>query len=103
MANPTEQRAAKKGLLPLILILAGFFVFAGVVAFTWSEIRPDTIAWGGRSPEERIQILREQREREREQLTEYGWVDREEGIVRLPVERGMELVLEELNQEQEQN
>jgi len=30
---------------------------------------------------------------EREQLEQYGWVDREHGVVRLPIDRAMELLL----------
>jgi|SRR5579859_6519 len=34
------------------------------------------------------------RAREDEQLTNYGWIDRTSGIVRVPIERAMELVLQ---------
>jgi hypothetical protein len=32
--------------------------------------------------------------RTRQQLSSYGWVDRQAGLVRIPIERGMELVLQ---------
>ena len=35
------------------------------------------------------------REYESQRLTTYGWVDRKNGVVRIPVERAMKLVLEE--------
>jgi hypothetical protein len=38
--------------------------------------------------------LSEFRAREDQQLTNYGWVDRSAGIVRVPIERAMELVLQ---------
>jgi len=38
--------------------------------------------------------LREFRAREQAALTSYGWVDRQAGRVRIPVERAMELLLE---------
>jgi hypothetical protein len=34
-------------------------------------------------------------ERETEELSTYGWVDEERGIVRIPIERAMDLVVEE--------
>jgi hypothetical protein len=34
------------------------------------------------------------RAREKEVLTSYGWVDREKGVVRIPMERAMELIIE---------
>jgi hypothetical protein len=36
--------------------------------------------------------LRALRERERNVLTEYAWVDREAGIARIPIKRAMEIV-----------
>ncbi len=38
--------------------------------------------------------MEEHREIEARRTEEYGWVDREAGIVRVPIERAMELVLE---------
>jgi hypothetical protein len=38
--------------------------------------------------------MRELRAREEAALTSYGWVDREAGRARIPVERAMELLLE---------
>ena len=50
-------------------------------------------------PEPRLQTepiddLRTLREREQSVLDSYGWVDREQGVVRMPIERAMELTLE---------
>jgi hypothetical protein len=51
-------------------------------------------------PEPRLQAapsadLAEFRAREEERLSTYGWIDRQAGVVRLPIERAMELVLNE--------
>ena len=35
------------------------------------------------------------RKKEAAILTEYGWVDRAKGVVRVPIERAMELVVED--------
>ncbi len=43
------------------------------------------------NPRVQLDALREQ---EQETLTNYGWVDEEQGIVRIPIERAMELVAE---------
>lgn len=40
-------------------------------------------------PEEQLDALRVE---EDETLTTYGWVDRDEGVVRIPIEQAMELV-----------
>jgi hypothetical protein len=50
-------------------------------------------------PEPRLQVapaedLRALRAREEEVLRTYGWVNREKGVVRIPIERAMELLVE---------
>ena len=50
-------------------------------------------------PEPRLQTtpvldLARLRDREREALTSYGWVDRKAGVVRLPIERAIDLLVE---------
>jgi hypothetical protein len=50
-------------------------------------------------PEPRLQInpredLSNLRSREDESLTSYGWVDRNAGVVRIPIERAMQLIVE---------
>ena len=50
-------------------------------------------------PEPRLQSdprgdLLRLREREKEVLTTYGWVDRQAGVVRIPIERAMQLLAE---------
>jgi len=44
------------------------------------------------SPEEDLRALHRE---EDEQLESYGWVDRQAGVIRVPIERAMELVAQE--------
>jgi hypothetical protein len=44
---------------------------------------------------ERARFLAEVLQTETPLVTTYGWIDREKGFVRVPVERGMELMLKE--------
>jgi hypothetical protein len=44
------------------------------------------------SPEEDLRTLRRE---EDEQLGSYGWVDRQAGVIRVPIERAMDLVAQE--------
>ncbi len=103
MANYNEQRPAKSGLLPLLLTIGGFCLFAILLSLYWKDANPPAVAQGGRTPEERAEILRDHRENTTQALSSYGWVNQDEGVVRIPVERAMDLVLEELNREQSQN
>lgn len=81
----------------LAAIVAGFFLFLVLVHFLYAADRPETVADGGLLPEERLEILRERKEDDRLQLTTYDWIDREAGLIRLPIDRAMELTLEEIN------
>jgi hypothetical protein len=103
MGKQNEQTVERGGFLPMVITVGGFFLFLGVVVFYWFDRSPPTVARGGNTPEERVQLLRETRVREDAELKQYGWVDREAGIVRLPIDRAMDLVLEEINQGQSQN
>jgi hypothetical protein len=38
--------------------------------------------------------MRELRDREDELLTSYGWVDRNAGVVRIPIEEAMKIVVQ---------
>lgn len=103
MGKYNEQPPATRGLLPLLLTIGGFCLFAIVIAFVWKDRSPPAVAQGGLPAEERAALLQKHREEEQQTLTTYGWVDQANGVVRIPVERAMDLVLEELNQGQSQN
>jgi hypothetical protein len=87
------------------LVLGSFLVVAWLFSFFESqeqrryqpmlglEIEPEL------PPEPRLQPsptrdLREMREIEEQMLNNYGWVNKQGGLVRIPIDRAMELVLE---------
>jgi hypothetical protein len=90
-----DRRDAKAGPIAVvslvtILVLAIFVV--GVYWFyvvTYEQVEYDQFS--GVASKELIAI----REREDEQLHKYGYINKEKGIIRLPVERAMQLVEEE--------
>ena len=47
------------------------------------------------TPESRKAALLDLRKKQAEQAASYAWVDQKKGIVQLPVERAMELIVEE--------
>ena len=49
------------------------------------------------TPEGRKAHLDEMRAREQTAATSYAWIDKSKGIVQLPIDRAMELTLQELN------
>ncbi len=97
MSNESTQQQPQVPLLPLAAIVGLFFLFLFLVFIFYVRERPPTVASGSLLPEERHELLRELRETEKETMTTYGWVDRDEGMVRLPIERAMELTIQEIN------
>ena len=55
---------------------------------------PEEMAWKA-TPETRRDALDKLRDREAYQSETYDWVDQKAGVVRLPIERAMELVVQE--------
>jgi len=58
------------------------------------ENLPKELAWKA-TPATRRDYLADLREKQMMQATSYGWVDRKTGVVRLPIDRAMELVVRE--------
>ena len=50
---------------------------------------------GVRTPADRAALLAEHRQKEHGEATSYGWVDQKAGIVRLPLDRALELTVQE--------
>ena len=94
----------------IVLLVAGVVVHAGVWAmyryFEKHASRPAiaefplaTNALRRLPPEPRLQIdprddLSNMRRAEEQVLTSYGWVDRNTGVVRIPIEQAMKLTVE---------
>jgi hypothetical protein len=87
----------------LVILVATFLVLAGLFGFF--STRESRLGRGpGRGlppkqlpPEPRLETsppanLAELRAAEEKALTNYGWVDREKGVARIPIERAMEII-----------
>ena len=79
-----------------IIVLVCFALFAWLAnkiyrphAFTVDKIE------GVKTPAERKALLTEHRSKEQADSISYGWVDQKAGVVRLPIDRAMELVVRE--------
>jgi hypothetical protein len=85
-------------LVGTVLLMSGLLTRLDRAEATASPKASPLAGYGPQTPPEpRLQTdpagdLRQLRERERSQLTEYGWVDRERGVVRVPIERAMDLL-----------
>ncbi len=79
-----------------VLVLLCFAAF-GWLALKIYAPHAGTVApvAGVRTPDDRRAILAKNREKEHNDSTTYGWIDRKAGIVRLPVDRAIELFVQE--------
>lgn len=90
-----DRRDAKAGLIAVVSIVTILILAAFVLGVSWfytvTYEQVEQAQFTGVASKELIAI----REREDEQLHKYGYINKERGIVRLPVERAMQLVEEE--------
>ena len=79
-----------------VLVIAGVSVKV-VLALMGPPPAPRTLDYGSlrleQGPIEATAPGVELRERQRRELSRYAWVDREQGVVTIPIERAMELVV----------
>jgi len=115
MSEATEPRYEKRDVSPRMIVALIFGLAAlavGAALLMWgsfaffqkraerameppSPLREERVL----PPPPRLQVAPERdlqalRQREEERLNTYGWIDREAGVVRIPIERAMELLLE---------
>jgi hypothetical protein len=80
-------------------VLGGFLVFVLILAIAYLPNKPAPVTPGTKTPEERAAILRELVAKEVAAATTYGWVDQGKGIVRIPIDRAVQLTIDDLNQQ----
>ena len=74
-------------------IFGTFLIVAMLVLAMRHYTQPAPV--GARRVEERYKFLQDQRAADAKALNEYDWMDKDKGIVRLPVQRAVELTLQE--------
>ncbi|PWU08848.1 MAG: hypothetical protein C5B47_04105 [Verrucomicrobia bacterium] len=82
MKTPTQTY--KSTIVPP-LICAGIFALASWLLFALTDPKTDTAALY------RLNTLKLLREKDRQRLESYGWVDRSKGWVRIPISQAMKL------------
>jgi len=87
-----QPRRPSAGLL-LVALVGTFLIVAALVWVMQHYTRPAPVNQARIA--ERKKFLAEIRAAEADALNRYGWVDPTKGLVRLPINRAMELLLEE--------
>ena len=78
-------------------VLGGFALFALIVALAYLPQRPAPITQGALTPAERAQRLSDLHAKEAKQANSYAWLDQQKGVVQLPIDRAVELTIQEIN------
>ncbi len=82
----------------LTLLRYGFLVFciAGFIVLPWMYlgIQPDPRTPDSMKGEEQAKALEEHHKWENDRLNNYDWADREKNIIRIPIDKAMEMSLQ---------
>ena len=80
----------------LLAVIGGFAIFVIILLVAYLPNRKALPQGVGSKPAaEGKALLNELRGKEHTTATTYGWVDKEKGVVRLPIERAVELTIQE--------
>ena len=79
----------------LIAAIGGFAIFALILVVAYLPNKAAPVGDGVKTPAQRKAALAELHGKEHTAATTYGWVDKDKGVVRLPVDRAIELTIQE--------
>src|ERR1700746_3279565 len=98
MASPESLRQIAHSRAPLSTWLGIVLLFAlfGVIVLAIIGPAPRGSDYEETRAKKRVENLKTLREEADKALTTYGWVDKNKGVARIPVERAMELTVAEL-------
>jgi hypothetical protein len=89
--------SAPKGSFTATLLAAvgGFAIFGLILLVAYLPKKVESVGDGVKTPEQRKAALAELHGKEQTAASTYAWVDKEKGVVRLPIDRAVELVIQE--------
>jgi hypothetical protein len=92
LRQAVQSRAPFSTWLGVVLLLVLF----GVIVLAVIGPAPRGDNYEQKRAKDRAEKLKTLREADAKELTTYGWIDKNKGVVRLPIERAMELTVAEL-------
>lgn len=82
-------------IVTLLAAIGGFAIFGLILLVAYLPKKVESVGDGVKTPEQRKAALAELHGKEQTAATSYAWVDKEKGVVRLPVDRAVELFIQE--------
>jgi hypothetical protein len=101
MADTESLRQVVHSRAPLSTWLGIVLLFAlfGVIVLAVIGPAPRGSDYEETRAKKRVELLKTSREEATKALTTYGWIDKNKGVARIPIERAMELTVAELAQQ----
>lgn len=102
MSNHNQQ-TPEPGCGHIILSLIGVFIlfglFSAIICIAYAPTRKDVDEEAAKARKDyRLELEAKQHA----EATSYGWVNQQNGVVRIPIERAMELTVRELSAKQQE-
>lgn len=99
--HDTEETAHSNPTLSILGAIGSLLIFAIIMFLAYLPLRPERTDASIRN--ERIERFSEHRAKEKSLAQNYRWVNEQSGVVRIPIERAMQLAVDRLNAEGEGN
>jgi hypothetical protein len=97
MSDHPTPSSPPASLATLASVVGVFLIFLLILLIAYLPKQAEPITQGALSPAERKAKLDELRAHEQKTATTYAWIDQAKGTVQLPLDRAMELVVQEHN------
>jgi len=94
MSKPDRRDDPDISLTTLVVVVGAVLTFVAVVFLQAVFYRAETAEYERKVVNESPKKLRSARAEQSAVLNEYRWVDRENGVVAIPIERAMEILVE---------
>lgn len=95
--HDTDETAHSNPIFSILGAIGSLLIFAFILYFAYLPLRPESA--DATAKRERQERFAEHRAKEKSLAENYRWVNEPAGVVRIPVERAMQLTVDRLNAE----
>lgn len=95
MSDATAPSSNSSFTVNLLAAVGGFAIFLLILVVAYLPNQAEPAGDGVKTPEQRKAALAELRGKEKTTATTYGWVDKDAGVVRIPISQAKELIIQE--------
>lgn len=97
--SPDNAAPRPVSLFTVLAIFVTFGAFLLLVYYVYLPKQSGSFSGDGiHTAQQRLDNLKALREKQNAQATKYGWVDQKAGVVQIPIERAMDLTVQQYGQ-----